>query len=267
MHQIANHKSIELILFSTHEAQVKEAELSGIDGIIVDLEKRGKSERQQGADTAISEASFDDLRMVREIYRGNLICRIDNSGTDIREEASLAIDCGADEVLLPMVKHAAQVKALVESCGTRVKAGILVETEEALRDIETLAAFPLFRVYVGFNDLSIAMGTYPNLFMPLLDGTVEYLRSRCPMKFGFGGLTLPQFGSPIPCTLIMSEMSRIGCDFTFLRRSFFRDVRPGKYGDALKSIRSRYREMCGLNSSELDVNHQRFAQAVKEAFQ
>ena len=38
------------------------------------------------------------------------------------------------------------------------------------------------------------------------------------------GLTLVQHGYPIPCRLLIAEMARIDCEFTFLRRSFHRDM-------------------------------------------
>jgi hypothetical protein len=78
-------------------------------------------------------------------------------------------------------------------------------------------------VYVGLNDLAIQRGC-ANIFTALIDGTLERIRRPFVVRFGFGGLTLPDCGHPIPCRLLMGEMSRLHCDFSFLRRSFRRDM-------------------------------------------
>jgi hypothetical protein len=65
----------------------------------------------------------------------------------------------------------------------------------------------------------------PHLFQHLLDGTVERIRSQLQhIAFGFGGLTLPERGHPVPGRLLMAELARQHTKFTFLRRSFYRDL-------------------------------------------
>jgi hypothetical protein len=89
---------------------------------------------------------------------------------------------------------------------------------------------------VGLNDLMIDRGR-TSLFEPLVDGTVEAIRQHFEMPFGVGGLTLPDRGSPIPCRLLMAEMARLDSDFSFLRRSFLRDVDRSRLGPAFDTIR------------------------------
>jgi hypothetical protein len=106
----------------------------------------------------------------------------------------------------------------------RAGLGILVETRDAVAAADELARLPLSRVYVGLNDLGIERGT-PSIFTPLVDGLLDELRECfAAMRFGFGGLTLPEAGAPIPCRLLLGELARLRADFTFLRRSFYRDV-------------------------------------------
>ena len=136
-----------------------------------------------------------------------------------------AIGAGADEILLPMVRLPEEVKAVLEQAGERCGVGILVETLDALAMAPALARFPLARVYVGLNDLSIERGSN-NLFEAVADGTVARLRIVFDgVSFGFAGLTLPDKGYPIPCRLLIGEMASLGCNFSFLRRSFHRDIR------------------------------------------
>ena len=72
-----------------------------------------------------------------------------------------------------------------------------------------LARRPLSRVYVGLNDLRIDRGSN-ELFEPLVDGTVEYVRNcvRGP-RFGVAGLTVPHLGSPVPSRLLAAELTTL----------------------------------------------------------
>lgn len=199
---------------------------AGAAAVIVDLECRGKRHRQNGWDTEINDLTIEDLRRVRGFYGGKLICRVNAPGEGPLQELEDAIAAGADEILIPMVRREEEVDAALEIAAGRCGVGILVETEDAVRPglAGALARRPLSRVYVGLNDLSIDRGR-KNIFEPVADGTVERVRRVfSDLPFGFGGLTLPDRGHPIPCRLLIGEMVRLDCGFSFLRRSFHRDI-------------------------------------------
>ncbi len=216
-------KGFSLTLFSTDAAFIKKAVSAGVDEIIVDWERRGKAERQSGFDTEINADTVADLRLVRSSTRAKVICRINQSGPTTGEEIEQAIEGQANEILMPMVRSVSEVEAALKRSDGRCGIGILVETVAALQILDPLSDLPLSRVYVGLNDLSIERGK-PSIFEAILDGTVESIRSHFRVPFGFGGLTLPEGGHPIPCRLLMGEMARLGCAFSFLRRSFYRDI-------------------------------------------
>jgi hypothetical protein len=213
-----------LILFSTNPRFVHQAVTAGVDGIIVDWETLGKARRQMGADTQINRETLDDLRRVRASTDGRVICRINGFGATTALEVEEAIGAGADELLLPMIRTTTEVETVLDYVGRRCELGILIETIEAVELVEHLARLRLSRVYVGLNDLAIQRGS-GNIFTALVDGTVERIRRPFKVPFGFGGLTLPDRGSPIPCHLLISEMARLRCTFSFLRRSFYRDIK------------------------------------------
>lgn len=218
-------RPFELILFSQDPGMIDRA--AGAAAVIVDLERRGKHSRQNGWDTEINDLTIEDLRRVRGFYGGKLICRVNAPGEGSRQELEDAISAGADEILIPMVRREEEVDAALEVAGGRCGVGILVETEDAVHRSLALARRPLSRVYIGLNDLCIDRGR-KNIFEPVADGTVERVRrvfSEVP--FGFGGLTLPERGDPIPCRLLIGEMARLDCDFSFMRRSFHRDIQGG----------------------------------------
>jgi hypothetical protein len=221
---LLRHRDLDLFLFSTDTHRIRSSVEAGVAGIIVDWERIGKRTRQRSADTQIGRDTLEDLERVRASTSARVICRINNHLPKLREEAEAALCGGADEILLPMVRSVAEVETALGLVGGRAGLGILIETVEALEQVEQLARLPLSRVYVGLNDLAIERGT-SSIFSAVSDGTVERIRTKIRVPFGFGGLTLPDRGVPIPCRLLMGEMARLACDFTFLRRSFHRDTR------------------------------------------
>jgi len=212
------------MLFSTRPEIIRPAVAAGVKGIIVDWEHIGKEARQAYADTQINHDTPDDLRRVRACTDARIICRVNRYTPLTAHEVEQAIEAGADEILLPMVQSLEEVEAVLRQVGGRCGVGILVETLSAAEIAGDLARLPLARVYVGLNDLAIERGT-PNIFTAVADGTLERIRRAFRVPFGFGGLTLPERGYPIPCRLLIGEMARLDCRFSFLRRSFHRDMR------------------------------------------
>ncbi len=227
----------ELLLFATDADLIRRAVGAGVDGIVVDWENRGKEDRQQGADTQINYQTVEDLRRVRAATEALVICRIDGFGASTGVEVEAAVDAGADEILLPMVRSVTEVEKVQRAVADRCSLGILVETEEAIRAATELGRLPLSRVYVGLNDLAIQRQTQ-NLFTAVADGTVETVRREFPMRFGFAGLTLPDRGFPIPCRLLIGEMARLRSGFGLLRRSFLADTDGQNLADAVAQIRN-----------------------------
>jgi 2-keto-3-deoxy-L-rhamnonate aldolase RhmA len=240
----AGARRFRLLLFTADPHLARDAVNAGIDGIVIDWERRGKDRRQADADTEINRDTEDDLRAVRAATTGRVLCRIDALGRHSDEQIDRALACGADEILLPMVRSAADVAAALDLVAGRCALGILVETVDAVRCVEELAVLPVAHAYVGLNDLAIERGT-PNIFTALVDGTVEHVcrafaAARIP--YGFGGLTVPGRGEPVPCRLLIAEMARLGCAFGFLRRSFRRDTLGAPLAPAVASMRAALAE-------------------------
>jgi 2-keto-3-deoxy-L-rhamnonate aldolase RhmA len=246
-----------LYLFSTDPGFIGSAISAGVTGIIVDWEYIGKDARQTGYDTEINHNTLEDLRRVRAATSAPVLCRINSFGPHTPGEVENAVAAGASEILLPMVRSASEVNALLERAAGRCGVGILVETVEGIECLNQLAVLPLSRVYVGLNDLGISRRV-DNLFVSLADGTVDYIRKHIRCPFGFGGLTVPEGGVPIPCRLLMAEMARLDCHFSFLRRSFCRDTRGKvlavevpRIRQALDAARLRSREQVEADTALL----------------
>jgi len=245
-------EGLELVLFSRDPEDARQAFAAGVDAFIVDWEERGKEERQRKADTEIDPGTADDLeRLVRTGPAGAPVwCRVNGVGGPVKQEVESAVAAGAHCVLLPMVRETGDVERFLELVGGRTRVGILVETEEAVRRLEPISRLPLDVVYVGLNDLAISRG-YVSLFEGLADGTVDRVRSAFPRaRFGFGGVTTVDGGAPIPALELLGEIERVGCDFSFLRRSFRRDVAGRDAAAEVARIRSAWRRLRARNAAE-----------------
>jgi hypothetical protein len=250
-------KPFELFLFSTDPGTVSRSGAAGVDGFIVDWESRGKEKRQSGADTEINHDTPEDLRRVRAATASRLLCRVNQSGPWTPGEIEEAVADGADEILLPMVRTPGEVLDAIRFARGRCEVGILIETVAAVHCAAELAGLPISRVYVGLNDLSIERKT-PSIFEALTDSLVEDLRSHFGVPFGLAGLTLPECGRPIPCRLLIGEMARLSCGFSFLRRSWRHDmagrdpaVEVPRLKAAVEAARARSAEEVARDRAEL----------------
>jgi HpcH/HpaI aldolase/citrate lyase family len=214
----------DLLLFTIDPDGAAEALRAGVLAIVVDCENRGKPERQCGADTQINYHTLDDLSRLRRGGHRPLSVRINAFGPHTPAEIDQAVLAGADEIFLPMVRKAIEVERSLRMVKERCRLAILIETPEAVEAAAELGKLPLSRVYVGLNDLAICRGS-SSIFEALVDGTIERIRPHITTHFGVAGLTLPENGHPVPCRLLAGELVRLGCSFSFLRRSFWSDMR------------------------------------------
>ena len=251
----------QLFLFVNDPDIVKIATRAGVHGFILDLETRGKENRQNGYDTQISTNSVEDLTLVRENTDNPVICRINPFGVWSQQEIETVISAGVDEIFLPMVRSPGEVVQVLECINDRCKLAILIETLDAVNQAELFTQFPLSRVYIGLNDLAIDRNIN-NIFLSVSDGTVEKVRKFFNNPFGFGGATLPEFGKPIPSRLLIGEMARIGCQFTFLRRSFYRDMVGGDYSVEIPRILDAFKNAYNRSTAEIESDRIKFMDAV-----
>jgi hypothetical protein len=214
---------VDLFLFTVDPGWGRDVVAAGAAGIVVDWERRGKHRRQAGEGTQINADTLEDLVRMRAATDGRLLCRVNAAGPWTAREVADAISAGADELMLPMVRTVEEVDRTLDLVAGRCGLGILVETRDAVERIAELSLRPLSRVYVGLNDLRIDRRSR-ELFRPLVDGTVDAVRTVVPQPFGVGGLTLPGGGFPVPGDLLAAELVRLRTDFTFLRRSFTADM-------------------------------------------
>lgn len=253
----------ELVLFARDSEFLTEAVQAGIPSVIVDLESKGKQSRQAGYDTEIDPFTTSDIIKVREWTSAWLLCRINGFGSQTQDEIEASIEGGADEILLPMVRELAEIDQTLAWVRGRCRVGILIETMQAVEIAKQLAKRSLSRVFFGLNDFAIERGSQ-NIFQAVVDGTVERIRNHFDIPFGFGGITLPDKGYPIPCKLLITAMVRMQCDFSFLRRSFYRDMEGKDFTVEVPRIYQSINEARDLSAIQLDREHNELVRTINK---
>ena len=254
---------IDLQLFTTDPATARTAVASGITAFVIDWEWRGKETRQDGFDTEINRDTAEDLARMSGVAGSRRICRINRFGSWTPEEVELAVASGATQLLLPMAESPDEVEAYLSLVRGRARAGILLETREACACAGDIARLGVDAVYVGLNDLAISRGT-PCIFTALTDGTVERLREAfADTPFGFGGLTVVELGHPIPCLRLLEEMARLRSSFTFLRRSFRRDIVGRDAATVVAAIQATWRALLRRDPEREARDHTLLVEAVE----
>ncbi len=252
----------ELLLFTTNPAFARECLAAGIDAPMVDWETKGKHERQFRRDTEINSDGPADIQRLRNVPSARVACRINAFGPWTPDEVEIAVASGATDLFLPMVSRVAEVDRFLGMIGGRARAGILIETLPACLQAPALARFQLDAVYLGLNDLAIDRGS-SSIFAPLCDGLALQVRQHfAQTRFGVGGLTLVDRGHPIPCRLLMAELQRLHCDFTFLRRSFKRDIAGRDIPQEIRRIRQCWTQLVARRPLDVERDHREFCACV-----
>lgn len=247
---------IDLYLFENEAPKVENAMAHGIRHFLVDWEVVDKAERQKGFDTEIRPGTLEDLRGLAGVQGATTWCRINRFGEHTLSEVDAAVEVGAAGLFLPMATSPAEVEGFLRVIDGRCEAGILVETKEAFDAVNDLAKLPLQRVFFGLNDFAISRGG-GSIFRALLDGAVEEARAAFETQaFGFGGMTAMEAGDPLPARMLLEEMARLDCQFTFLRRSFRRDVRGRDHSEVVAGIQSAWQRCLMRDEEAILHDHQ-----------
>ncbi len=245
------------------------AQDAGVDRIFVDMEYIGKSDRQGGMNTVQCRHTAENVAELRKyIDRSELMVRINpihdatSEYSSSEEEIDAVIRAGADVVMLPFFKTAAEVKRFIDAVDGRATVFLLVETREAADCIdEILSLDGIDEIHIGLNDMSLALGKR-FMFELLADGRVERICQKCRDKgipYGFGGIAALGKGM-LPCEHVIMEHYRLGSKRAILSRSFCNcdivtdlDEIKQIFDQGLKEIRD-YEAYCESHPEEWEDN-------------
>lgn len=268
---------LKLMYITNKPSVAKIAENTGVDRVFVDLEYIGKSDRQGGMDTVQSKHTFDDIKNISDcLSKSQLLVRINpiheatKNYCSSKEEIDIAIENGADILMLPYFKTVKEIEKFVSYVNGRVKVMPLVETPEAVECIDDILGLnALDEIYIGLNDLSLGYSK-KFMFQLLADGTVDKLSEKfrnAGIPFGFGGIASLGKGM-LPSEYIIKEHYRLNSSAAILSRSFCNidavkntDEVLSIFSEGLKSIRG-LEEECKSNIYDLDDNHRQVVRLV-----
>ncbi len=271
--------SLKLMYITNRPEVAQIAEAAGVDRIFIDMEYIGKSIRQGGMDTVQSHHTVEDIRRIRGVVsQSELLVRVNPihdatvEYSSSEEEIEAAIAAGADILMLPYFKTAAEVRRFVRAVGGRVATMLLLETAAAVDVLEEILDVPgIDEIHIGLNDLSLSYGM-PFMFQLLADGTVERLCGAIARKgipYGFGGIAALGKGA-LPAELIIREHYRLGSTGAILSRSFCNTNFIGDlsairhiFNDGVQHIRAFEEECASCASSVLADNLQCLRQKVQ----
>lgn len=197
------------------------------DGIMpfIDMEYKGKDERQKGMDTVKSAHTLADVTRIREaVPNAHLLVRINPLDEDSPAEIEEVIARGADAIMLPMFREIDELARFLDLLRGRVTARPLFETARAVALIpRMIERLDLRTLHIGLNDLALDL-RLPFMFMPLAMGLLEEPAAamrEAGVLFGIGGLARADEGIVSPRHLL-GEHVRLGSRAAILSRSFHR---------------------------------------------
>ena len=212
------------LMYITNNPEVAEiVDRTGVDWVFIDLEVKGKNERQGHLDTVKSNHAISDIAVVKKVLKNaKLLVRINPVDNDTKNEIEGVIAAGADIIMLPYYKTIQEVETFIEQVDGRVKTCLLCETPEAVDILDETINIPgIDYIHIGLNDLHLGYGM-SFMFEPLANGIVAEICSKLEatgIKYGFGGIARLGEGM-LSAEMIIAEHYRLGSDMAILSRTF-----------------------------------------------
>ena len=264
---------LKFMYITNNPAIAEVADAHGVDRIWIDLETRGKEERQRGMNTVKSHHTMQDISAIRKVLKkADLLVRVNPLYDGTKAEVDEAIARGADILMLPMFRTVDDVVCFVEIVAGRAKVLLLLETMDAEKNIEEIVKVAgVDEIHIGLNDLHLEHHQ-KFLFEPLADGTIDKICNvihKAGIPYGFGGIAKLD-GGLLPGRMVLAEHCRLGSSMVILSRAFF-DAKAG--GDAeemeqvfsseLKAIRDCEEKLSHESDTFFEMNHREVAKAVR----
>jgi hypothetical protein len=250
--------AFRLTLLTNDPALAATADRAGVDRIGLDLERLGKAERQTGLNTRLSEHRIEELTAIGEVVENaELFVRVNPINPGSEAEIETVLRHGADVIMLPYFRAAAEVATFVRLVGGRASTMILVETASALVRIRDILAVPgIDEVMAGLNDLRLDLAVH-NHFEVLVSPPIEALAHevlKANLRFSAGGVGRPDDASlPIHPDLVIAQYPRLGATGAWIARSFFQNLPPNQdFAAAVASLRRRLDEWAAAPSEALE---------------
>lgn len=256
------------LMFITNNPQVAAiADENGVDWIFVDLEIRGKAERQGHLNTVISDHNIKDVPKIKSVLRNaKLLVRVNPIYEGSEAEIKQVIQSGAEIVMLPYFQTVKQVQEFLKAVNGKASTCLLLETPQAVENLEEIISLQgIDYILIGLNDLHLGYGM-KFMFELLANGTVEKLCNKIHEKgieYGFGGVARQGEGK-LPAEKIIAEHYRLGSQMVILSRSFCNTSEINTTDQIREIFRSGVREIRDLEKRLLTKDKAWFENNRKE---
>jgi len=266
---------IELLSITNNPEQAAQCDRLAGMRIFVDLERKGKAERQAGRNTFISSHQMADvgrmkavLKSSRLMVRVNPIDMADLHAT--RTEVDQVVAQGADLIMLPMFSTASELQQFSVIVNGRLPIVALLETVGALHSLDDwIGTRGIYEVFVGLNDLHISLGC-SFMFEPLSLGYVDQVAvaaKQAGVRFGFGGIARITEGL-LAGRDVLGEHLRLGSQAVILSRTFNRTVSDSQgdvaFEDAVAEMRRAERDLVHRLPQEVEQDRLRVAGLIRQ---
>ena len=126
----------------------------------MDLEVRGKEQRQHNLNTVKSHHSISDIAEIKPLLtRAEMMVRINSWYEGSQKEIDEVIEAGADIIMLPYWMTVEEVRSFIDAVHGRCRTSLLLETKEAVDIIDHVLALGGFdEIHIGLNDLHLSYG-------------------------------------------------------------------------------------------------------------
>ena len=245
---------------------------NGVDRLFIDLETLGKNIRQGHLDTWKSNHSFDDIHIMRkEIKEKKILVRLNPWNNNSINEINIAIEYGADFLMLPMIIDFDEIYKFCKAVNSRVPVIPLIETKESLGFLDAIIGLEGVReIYIGLNDLSISCG-YKFIFEPLRNGMLDQaakLLNKKKIVWGFGGIAKINDGV-LPAEFLLGEHVRLNSTNVILSRSFHKGLSSVEelenelhFRNEIKKLKDCYSYWLKVNPKKKQKNHQKVKEII-----
>jgi citrate lyase beta subunit len=260
-----------LSLITNNPLAAKNAEIAGIERMMIDLETFGKQQRQLGRNLYHSDHQISDVYEIKKVLsRSEVVVRINSIHEHSKNEIDSIVNLGADRIMLPYFKSIKEVEILCTIIDNRVKIILLLETIESLQMLNDLIRINRdFEFHFGLNDLSINLN-WKSIFQPFYDDSllpyIDLLKQN-KLNFGIGGIgAMSNSSLSIESELILAEQIRLGCNLGWMGRSFRNHVdtlNVEMMQTEINLIRDATKKWQNSTSSNLTRNKMKLNNAIK----
>ena len=264
--------ALNLIYITNDPDIAKICVLSGVDRIMVDLEKEGKAERQFGLDTLISNHSVSDIERIRAAAEEiELLVRINPLSDRTPFEVDEALSRGADSIMLPMADDYATVCDFSNIVRGRAKKVLLLETIPAMiRASEICQKDLVDEVHIGLNDMHIDSRLnfmFELMASHVMDSLCALLQRRA-IPFGIGGIAPISQVNKLQANLIITQHARLGSNQVIMSRGFNEILCKADSMDVMKNevkaLKLAFDKSLKLSTSEVDKKLFEFKNCISE---